>query len=124
MIELIFVIVILGILSAVALPKLGGVSNQAKAQRCNAAVGTMNRTVGPALWSRSMSEDNNGSITMYASEVESVYMEWPEYCGGTGTIESVVAGTDATVTIDGVDYNLSMIDGNGSISPRFGWAEQ
>ncbi len=51
MIELIFVIVILGILSAVALPKFIGVSNQAKAGKCKAFIGTLNRTVLPTIWS-------------------------------------------------------------------------
>ncbi len=55
MIELIFVIVILGILAAVALPKFAGVSDQANAQKCNAFVGTLNRTVGPSMWSESIS---------------------------------------------------------------------
>jgi len=54
MIELIFVIIILGILAAVALPKFLGVSEQAESEKCLAAVGTMNRTVGPALWSESL----------------------------------------------------------------------
>ena len=54
MIELIFVIVILGILAAVALPKFVGISEQAQSGKCLAAVGTMNRTVGPGLWSESL----------------------------------------------------------------------
>jgi len=49
MIELIFVIVILGILAAVALPKFVGVSEQAQEGKLKAFVGTLNRTVGPAL---------------------------------------------------------------------------
>ncbi|WP_295007430.1 type II secretion system protein [Sulfurimonas sp.] len=51
MIELIFVIVILGILAAVALPRFIGVSEQAEAGKCQAFVGTLNRTVLPAMWS-------------------------------------------------------------------------
>jgi len=41
MIELIFVIVILGILAAVALPKFVGVSEQAKVGKLQAYVGTL-----------------------------------------------------------------------------------
>ena len=66
MIELIFVIVILGILAAVALPKFAGVSDQANAQKCNAFVGTLNRTVGPSMWSASIANDLNGDITSFA----------------------------------------------------------
>lgn len=65
MIELIFVIVILGILAAVALPKFAGVSDQANAQKCNAFVGTLNRTVGPSMWSASIANDLGGNITTF-----------------------------------------------------------
>ncbi|MDQ1268692.1 MAG: hypothetical protein QG560_1335, partial [Campylobacterota bacterium] len=59
MIELIFVIVILGILAAVALPRFIGVSEQAEASRCESFVGTLNRTVLPALWSNMVLNDLN-----------------------------------------------------------------
>jgi prepilin-type N-terminal cleavage/methylation domain-containing protein len=62
MIELIFVIVILGILAAVALPKFIGVSEQAQAGKVAAYVGTLNRTVAPALWSQSLANRDNGSM--------------------------------------------------------------
>ncbi|BCD67463.1 type II secretion system protein [Nitratiruptor sp. YY09-18] len=63
MIELIFVIVILGILAAVALPKFIGVTSQAKAGKAQAFVGTMNRTVFPTLWSKAMATGTDGDIT-------------------------------------------------------------
>jgi len=62
MIELIFVIVILGILAAVALPKFIGVASQAQAGKLSAYVGTLNRTVAPALWSLSMANQDAGSL--------------------------------------------------------------
>ena len=62
MIELIFVIVILGILSAVALPKFIGVSDQATVGKAKAYIGTLNRTVAPALWSDSLSQGDNGDV--------------------------------------------------------------
>ena len=67
MIELIFVIVILGILAAVALPKFAGVSDQANAQKCNAFVGTLNRTVGPSMWSSSIANDLGGNISTFTN---------------------------------------------------------
>ncbi|WP_373032445.1 type II secretion system protein [Sulfurovum sp.] len=67
MIELIFVIVILGILAAVALPKFAGVSDQANAQKCNAFVGTLNRTVGPSMWSSSIANDLGGNISTFTT---------------------------------------------------------
>lgn len=62
MIELIFVIVILGILAAVALPKFTGVSEQAKVGKLQAYIGTLNRTVLPTYWSESIMNGNNGSL--------------------------------------------------------------
>ena len=61
MIELIFVIVILGILSAVALPKMMGVSTNAKIATVESFMATMNRTVGPSMWAQSVM-DGNGSV--------------------------------------------------------------
>ena len=61
MIELIFVIVIIGILAAVAIPKLAETSKSAKRANVEAFVGTLNRTVAPIMWKKAL-EDNNGSI--------------------------------------------------------------
>ena len=63
MIELIFVIVILGILAAVALPKMIGVQEQAKEGVAKSFVGTLNRTVGASLWSKSLMDGDNGAIS-------------------------------------------------------------
>ncbi|WP_024787980.1 MULTISPECIES: type II secretion system protein [unclassified Lebetimonas] len=62
MIELVFVIVILGILAAVALPKFLGVAQQAHEANLKAFVGTLNRSVGPTLWSTSIAEGHSGNI--------------------------------------------------------------
>jgi len=52
MIELIFVIVIIGILASVAIPKLAGTANEAKKSMVLGFMGSLNRTVGPILWSQ------------------------------------------------------------------------
>ena len=62
MIELIFVIVILGILASVALPKLIGVKSQADEGLVKGFVGTLNRTVAPTKWSASIANGDNGSL--------------------------------------------------------------
>ena len=50
MIELVFVIVIIGILSAVALPRFIEVSDTAHTSKLLSFVGTLNRTVAPIMW--------------------------------------------------------------------------
>ena len=62
MIELIFVIVILGILAAVALPKFVGLTTKAEDAKVKSFVGTLNRTVGPMMWSTAISNSMEGSI--------------------------------------------------------------
>ena len=49
MIELIFVIIILGILSSVVIVKMSSVAQQAKEVQLKAFTGTLNRSVGPAV---------------------------------------------------------------------------
>ena len=51
MIELVFVIVIIGILAAVALPRFTGISDDAHVSKLQSFVGTLNRTTGPSKWS-------------------------------------------------------------------------
>ena len=80
MIELIFVIVILGILAAVALPKFVGVAQEAREGNLKSFVGTLNRTVGPTLWSQAL-KDYSGNIGNYASNTSinlSNYVDIPK----------------------------------------------
>ena len=54
MIELIFVIVIIGILAAVAIPKLAGVQDQAHAAKAGEFVGKLNSIVLPGLYAKAV----------------------------------------------------------------------
>ena len=63
MIELIFVIVILGILSAVALPKFIGVSEQAQVGKFTAYAGTLARTTLAPYWGAHLTDGTAGVIT-------------------------------------------------------------
>jgi len=54
MIELIFVIVIIGILAAVAIPKLAETSKSAKQANLKQFVATMNSTVGATMWAKAL----------------------------------------------------------------------
>ena len=130
MIELIFVIVILGILAAVALPKFVGVSEQAREGKLKAFVGTLNRSVGPTLWSKAISNDGTGKIAnLTLSQTEknlSAFIDIPqEFKGQTIDITSCgtntfaeIAKTNADIT-GGKQYSVYCRDGNSTNAPAF-----
>jgi len=64
MIELVFVIVIIGILAAVALPRFTGIADDAHTSKLQAFTGTLNKTVGPTMWSNVLRKfpDANGNL--------------------------------------------------------------
>ncbi|MGB6019571.1 MAG: type II secretion system protein [Sulfurimonadaceae bacterium] len=130
MIELIFVIVILGILAAVALPKFAGVSDQANAQKCNAFVGTLNRTIGSSMWSESIAEETDGLVDIATITVSDhiALDDIPIACLATPSV-AVTDGTeifDATsaITFGTSTYDLNFTDGNLSDAPRWTWEKQ
>jgi len=112
MIELIFVIVILGILAAVALPKFIGVSEQAEAGKVDAFVGTLNRTVGPTLWSKSVAKGDSGSV------------KGANYCGDIATYtdvpDTVSMDDQCVLTFTGTSYGtFAFTDGTKTQSPKW-----
>lgn len=151
MIELIFVIVILGILAAVALPKFAGVASQAQLGKTKAFVGTLNRTVGPALWSEAVAT-TNGSVLAVTQVEMGTQIELPSNIGDTtgSDLEYVTAATPlsacttwaapaangqytdteisgwdviADVTINAITYDIVCMDGSMSASPHFALIE-
>lgn len=111
MIELIFVIVILGILAAVALPKFIGVSEEAQVSKLKGYVGTLNRTVAPALWSKSISNGHNGSIvtTSPATYLTDLNASLPP-------LENLTTeGYDFQITNLAGTSGTARCDGNGSV---------
>ncbi len=142
MIELIFVIVILGILAAVALPKFAGVAEQAQVGKLKAYVGTLNRTVAPSLWSQSVSSSNAGSVAFaaYTADIASVLPPLEQIQDDGSDFDPVTlegnaaaagfliprvgdavgtAGAAATGTIGGTTYNIGYVDGNMTAAPQF-----
>ncbi|MRI58103.1 MAG: type II secretion system protein [Epsilonproteobacteria bacterium] len=125
MIELIFVIVILGILAAVALPKFIGVTEQAKEGNLKAFVGTLNRTVGPTLWSKSMARGQKGNISGITDDLTR-YTEIPE--GNTSAPDfskcTTTAGSSSDAfmeyKIGDTEYKIVCREGNETDAPRFG----
>ena len=75
MIELIFVIVIIGILAAVAIPKLAGTATEAKKSIVTAFIGTMNRTVGPTMYAAALGKGKS-SIAAECANIKA-YTEVP-----------------------------------------------
>ena len=147
MIELIFVIVILGILAAVALPKFAGVASQAQLGKTKAFVGTLNRTVGPGLWAEAVA-NTNGSVAKVTEVEMGNQIELPQNIGDTSTtdLKYAVAATPlkpctawkapaakgqytdaeillwkpmASVTINAIAYTVTCMDGSMSASPHF-----
>jgi len=130
MIELIFVIVILGILAAVALPKFVGVSQQAHEGKLKGFVGTLNRTVAPSIWSKSIADGKNGSIKDGTYKLET-YVDIPEGNATAPDLTKCTANTFPSSTDDdsavvkysaanvGKDYYIMCRDGNVTNSPAF-----
>jgi len=64
MIELIFVIVIIGILAAVAIPKFSSTTEEAHKSIASSFVDTLNKTVGPTMYVHALgSGHSDGDIT-------------------------------------------------------------
>lgn len=121
MIELIFVIVILGILAAVALPKFIGVSEQAEAGKCKAFYGTMSRTVGPAMWSDMVLNADTAANTFTEAKLTRL-IEIPTGCGtATQILTGATAGTDFSVVLSGVTYDVNNTEANTSNAPAWTW---
>jgi prepilin-type N-terminal cleavage/methylation domain-containing protein len=141
MIELIFVIVILGILAAVALPKFIGVSDQANAAKCDAFVGTLNRTVGPSMWSESITEGTSGHVPDSAGAdiivndhiaLEDIPTECYNVDGGSApaqpttdaAAETIIFAANTTAVFGNSTYDINFTDGNLSESPRWTWTKR
>jgi len=135
MIELIFVIVILGILSAVALPKFIGVSEQAQAGKCKAFVGTLNRTVLPALWSNMVLNGETAAVAFTATTLGNQATP-PEGCGtatqfakaaedGTGfTVYPSNGGNGSSSANSATAYDVNGTAATTSVSPIIQWSKQ
>ena len=129
MIELIFVIVVIGILAAVALPRFLSLGDSAKLSLVESFVGTLNRTTGQTMWSESLAKGHGGSIS-YGSQRDkfegkslSYYIDIPVYldkesvdfhnCITSGTADPFIKKSDEGV------YNVFCRDGNTTVAPKF-----
>lgn len=148
LLELIFVIIISGILAAVALPRFVGISNDAHVTKIQAFIGTLNRSVGPSLWSgvRRSEPTQRGVLstsTNFSSITEGIEVETiPDEFTGLGIPAIISLGScmdsnntvppigdpvggftvgkiAGTSSIGNTTYALGCIDGGLTSSPRF-----
>ena len=127
MIELIFVIVILGILAAVALPKFIGVASQAREGNLKSFTGTLNGTLGPSWWSKAMPYDGDVSkLNIQSKDDLKRYTDVPKemsdfnlsHCDSS-SLYKVVGTFDKTKIGTKVNYYLACKDGTASEAPKF-----
>ena len=139
MIELVFVIVIIGILAAVALPKLTGIKDQAHAVKAGEFVGQLNSLILPNLYSKAVIEGANekssapqqalanlvvkptiaslieipANFTTPAAISTATFGQATAKNGGSGTVPSTPLMSNPSNNI-----NIYCIDGNATEFPR------
>jgi len=109
MIELVFVIVIMGILAAVAVPKMMGTSDKAKVAQCETFYSTLNNTVSPTLWMSMVQDDENASVA-YSEDRISAAIDIPanDACGKLADISDLATdGTDYSFKIGETTYDVN-----------------
>ena len=133
MIELIFVIVILGILAAVALPKMAGVKEQARAAKAGELVAQLNSVVVPGLWGKAQITNDGWLKGLPTATLDlDTYMEIPKnfvYTAGVMKTATDSANCDAGTTTPHADcivlsdstnsLYVWVLDGNDTTAPRF-----
>jgi len=132
MIELIFVIVIIGILAAVAIPKLAGVQGQAQVSKILSYAGSLNRTTLPPYWSESLTAGNGGSVKTYSAKILRD-LDWPTDFASAPDFANKMVDANAsyefnattlpsnklaTATINDVTYTLVCVDGKKNAAPK------
>ncbi len=129
MIELIFVLIVIGILAAIAIPRYFALGQQSHETVLISFVRTLNRTTGEDLWSRSISSGKNGSITQLSSKEDASfllkYVEIPPEINissvnlskcGNGVYKTIMT---ANSKVAGGEYNITCKDGTATTAPYF-----
>jgi len=129
MLEIIFVIVILGILAGVAISRYFALGQQSHESVLISFVKTLNRTTGEDLWARSINEGKNGSIkdlnTTEGNVFLSQYISIPKEINasridlrncGEGNYQTVMISDK---NIAGKEYNITCKDGTAKSAPYF-----
>lgn len=110
LIELIFSILVISILAAVAMPKMLNIGNESRKSKVMSFVGTLNRTIGPTMWTKSLKNSvNDGKIIGICSDILTY----------TKAIKEVTVGNDCRLTLIDVPIPTvnSFEDGTAIESP-------
>ncbi|HHW71301.1 MAG TPA: type II secretion system protein [Clostridiales bacterium] len=99
LIELVIVIAIIGILVAIALPRMTDARTNAAIATHNANVRTLESAATMYMAEEGIPSTNLGADAAKAAVKEYV-QEWPKVPKGTQVIDSSVEGTDYTLTIN------------------------
>ena len=135
LIELIFVIVILGILAAVALPKMAGVQENARAAKAGELVAQLNSVVVPNIWGKAQIK-GTGKVADLATgkavlselmeipsnfEVKIDDLKTPGVSSNCQATSNDPGTAQKCVVLSDDDNNLFIFfrDGNLTDSPRF-----
>lgn len=121
-IELIFVIIILGILTSVVMVKMNTMTQQAKEVQLKSLAGTLNRSVGPAIWFHSIENNRDGSVAFADYDANlSKYVELiPNYTSGPSLVNCNGGGDGIFLNyLFGKTYEIHCRDGNKTDSPLF-----
>ena len=122
LIELIFVILILGIISSIAIAKMGQMTERARVTQLKSFVGTLNRSVGSAIWFKSIQDNRAGSIAFadYEADIGRYIELIPNYTSRPSlvTCNSIGNGVFLSYPYE-KNYEVHCTDGNSSTSPDF-----
>ena len=131
MIELIFVIVILGILAAVAMPHFLATEEATEDAVVKSFAATMYRTVGHSFWSKSIlggaegsiKNDSDGDNSKFYGRSLDIYVTIPKYFDASTVdfsrcVDSGVAQPFLRKSSSG-RFNLFCRDGNKTTAPMF-----
>jgi prepilin-type N-terminal cleavage/methylation domain-containing protein len=101
-IELVFVIVIIGILAAVALPRFVGISDDSRTAKLVAFTGALNRSVGPSVWSsvQRLEPTRNGSVKNATLAKHNTLGTPASALGADAQLDSIPAELGAITTLD------------------------
>ena len=121
-IELIFVIMVVGILTAIAVVKSSSMMEHATETKLRSFIGTLNRSVGAALWLQSIGDSRNGSVAFanYNANIDNYISLVPEYSAGPSLLNCNSAGDGIFLSYPfSKTYEIHCRDGNKTASPNF-----